>query len=94
MYIKLRIITFHKKLKICNIFNRFSFAMKCTFAGRVLMQLDFTQFISEINYICPINPLPNKKFVEVYIETYYLPESSLKAWIRDHQVKYNLVVLK
>lgn len=67
--------------------------MKCTFAGRALMQLDFTQFISEINSFCPI-PLPNKKFVEVYIEIYYIPESSLKTWIGYHQVYYNLVVLK
>lgn len=58
------------------------------------MQLDFTQFMSQINSVCPINPLPNKELVEVYIKAYYLPETSLETWTRDHQVIYNLVVLK
>jgi len=50
------------------------------------MQLDFTQFMSQINSICPINPLPHKELVEVYIKAYYLPETSLETWTRDHQV--------
>jgi len=50
------------------------------------MQLDFTQFLSQINTISPINPLPHKELVEVYIKAYYLPETSLETWTRDHQV--------
>ncbi|VVC32494.1 Hypothetical protein CINCED_3A019349 [Cinara cedri] len=63
----------------------FSLAKKCSNAGRALMQLDFTQFMSQINSTCPINPLPHKKLVEVYIKAYYLPETSLESWTRDHQ---------
>ncbi|XP_015370736.1 PREDICTED: syndetin-like [Diuraphis noxia] len=63
----------------------FSLAKKCSNAGRALMQLDFTQFLSQINSICPLNPLPHKELIEVYIKAYYLPETSLETWIRDHQ---------
>lgn len=63
----------------------FSLAKKCSNAGRALMQLDFTQFMSQINSICPINALPHKELVEVYIKAYYLPETSLETWTRDHQ---------
>lgn len=69
-------------------------AKKCSNAGRALMQLDFTQFMSQINSVCPINPLPHKALVEVYIKAYYLPETSLETWTKDHQVILNLPVLK
>lgn len=61
-------------------------AKKCSNAGRALMQLDFTQFMSQINSVCPINQMPQKELVEVYIKAYYLPETSLETWTRDHQV--------
>ncbi|XP_050424950.1 syndetin isoform X2 [Adelges cooleyi] len=63
----------------------FSSAKKCSNAGRALMQLDFTQFMSQIKSICAIGPLPYKDLVEVYIKAYYLPETSLETWTRDHQ---------
>jgi len=59
---------------------------KCSNAGRALMQLDFTQFMSQINSISPITSLPHKELVEVYIKAYYLPETSLETWAKDHQV--------
>lgn len=52
------------------------------------MQLDFTQFMSQINSISPVNSLLHKELVEVYIKAYYLPETSLETWTRDHKVKF------
>lgn len=72
-------------------FYRFSLTKKCSNAGRALMQLDFTQFMSQIKSMCPINPLPQKELVEIYIKAYYLPETSLETWTRDHQVVKFLV---
>lgn len=50
------------------------------------MQLDYTQFMSQVKSLCPISPFPYSNLVEVYIKAYYLPETSLETWIRDHQV--------
>lgn len=68
-------------------------AKKCSNAGRALMQLDFTQFMSQVKSICPINPLPHKELVEVYIKAYYLPETSLETWTRDHQVMFHIFII-
>ncbi|XP_050526008.1 syndetin [Daktulosphaira vitifoliae] len=63
----------------------FSLPKKCSNAGRALMQLDYTQFMSQIKLICPISPMPYSNLIEVYIKAYYLPETSLESWTRDHQ---------
>lgn len=62
----------------------FSDAKKCSNGGRALMQLDFTQFLSKFEKISSLRPVPHKEYVENYVKAYYLPESELEKWIRDH----------
>lgn len=50
------------------------------------MQLDFTQFMSKFEHISKIRPMPHKDYVEWYIKAYYLPESAIEQFIKDHQV--------
>ncbi|KAK3932845.1 Syndetin [Frankliniella fusca] len=69
----------------CNTFvEGFSNARKCATGGRALMQLDFTQFISKLEKLTTLRPIPYKEFVEVYVKAYYLPEELLEKWIREH----------
>jgi len=57
---------------------------KCSNEGRALMQLDFQQLIVKLEKICDLRPLPDKDYVEFYIKAYYLPDSSLEKWVKDH----------
>ena len=57
---------------------------KCSNEGRALMQLDFQQLIVKLEKICEIRPMPDKDYVEAYIKAYYLPDSSLEKWVKDH----------
>jgi len=57
---------------------------KCSNEGRALMQLDFQQLVVKLEKICDLRPLPDKDYVEFYIKAYYLPDSSLEKWVRDH----------
>lgn len=50
------------------------------------MQLDFTQFISKLEKLTTLRPIPYKDYVEVYVKAYYVPEEQLEKWIRDHTV--------
>jgi hypothetical protein len=50
------------------------------------MQLDFTQFLSKLERLTSIRPIPGREHVERYIKAYYLQESALEAWIREHNV--------
>ncbi len=59
---------------------------KCSNEGRALMQLDFQQLIVKLEKICEIRPIPDKDYVEVFIKAFYLPDSSIEKWIRDHPV--------
>lgn len=63
----------------------FSDAKKCSNGGRALMQLDFTQFLSKFEKISSLRPVPHKEYVENYVKAYYLPESELEKWIREHK---------
>ncbi|KAH9518838.1 Syndetin [Bulinus truncatus] len=63
----------------------FASAKKCSNEGRALMQLDFQQFLTKLDQIIELRPIPDKEFVEVYIKAYYLPESQLECWINDHK---------
>ncbi|OXU23490.1 hypothetical protein TSAR_007385, partial [Trichomalopsis sarcophagae] len=62
----------------------FSAVKKCSNEGRALMQLDFTQFVAKFETITALRPMPHQEFVTTYIKAYYLPESSIESWIRDH----------
>ncbi|XP_064613648.1 LOW QUALITY PROTEIN: syndetin-like [Liolophura sinensis] len=61
-------------------------AKKCTNEGRALMQLDFQQYITKLEKLTDVRPLPDRDFVESYIKAYYLPEAQLEQWVREHKV--------
>lgn len=63
----------------------FSQAKKCTNGGRALMQLDYQQFLSKVERLTELQPLPGKEVVESYIKAYYMLESNLEQWIRSHK---------
>ncbi|XP_030747477.1 syndetin [Sitophilus oryzae] len=63
----------------------FSEAKKCTNGGRALMQLDFTQFLTKFEKISSLRPVPHKEYVENYVKAYYLPDSELEIWVREHK---------
>lgn len=63
----------------------FSEAKKCSNGGRALMQLDFTQFLSNFEKISGLRPIPHKEYVENYVKAYYLPEPELENWIKQHK---------
>ncbi|XP_041367289.1 syndetin-like [Gigantopelta aegis] len=63
----------------------YSNARKCSNEGRALMQLDFQQFITRLDRMIDLKPIPDRDFVEMYIKAYYLPESQLESWIQDHK---------
>jgi len=62
----------------------YSSIKKCSNEGRALMQLDFQQLIVKLEKICDLRPIPDKDYVEVYIKAYYLPDSSIEKWVKDH----------
>lgn len=63
----------------------FSQAKKCTNEGRALMQLDYQQFLSKVERITDIRPIPDRELVEGYIKAFYLLEPALEEWIRSHK---------
>lgn len=65
---------------------RFSQAKKCTNGGRALMQLDYQQFLSKVERLTDVQPVPGKEQVENYIKAYYMLETNLEQWIRSHRV--------
>lgn len=50
------------------------------------MQLDFTQFLSKLEKLTSIRPIPDREYVEHYIKAYYLAEAALEAWVQEHNV--------
>jgi hypothetical protein len=57
------------------------------------MQLDFTQFLSKLEKLTSIRPIPDREYVEHYIKAYYLAEATLEAWVQEHNVSlYNLTL--
>ncbi|GFU02070.1 hypothetical protein TNCV_837181 [Trichonephila clavipes] len=49
------------------------------------MQLDYQQFLSKVERLTELQPLPGKEVVESYIKAYYMLESNLEQWIRSHK---------
>ncbi len=78
------------KLVMKVLVDGYSSVKKCSNEGRALMQLDFQQLIVKLEKICgsELRPIPNKDFVEAYIKAYYLPDSSIEQWIKDHPVSF------
>jgi hypothetical protein len=77
-------------LKVAVMVSRFSNAKKCSNGGRGLMQLDFTQFLSKLEKLTSIRPVPGREYVEDYIKAYYLPETALEDWITRHKVSSHI----
>ncbi|XP_055585707.1 syndetin [Uranotaenia lowii] len=61
----------------------FSNAKKCTPAGRALMQLDFTHFISILEMISGGRYPEHRGYVEQYIKAFYLPRDLLEQWLPE-----------
>ena len=51
------------------------------------MQLDLRQLQLKMDSLTRLRPLPDASLVETYIKAYYLPESSLDEWVRQHTVR-------
>lgn len=60
------------------------------------MQLDYQQFLSKVERLTDIQPVPGKEQVENYIKAYYMLESNLEQWIRSHRVSHilDLIIVK
>ena len=65
---------------------RFSSAKKCSNEGRALMQLDFRQFVLKLEAISDAKPLPHQDLVANYVKAYYIPETELDEWVKQHTV--------
>jgi syndetin len=72
------------KLIMRTLVEGYSTVKKCSNEGRALMQLDFQQLIVNLEKICDLKQIPDKDFVDLYIKAYYLPESSIEKWIKEH----------
>jgi Protein of unknown function C-terminus (DUF2451). len=50
------------------------------------MQLDYTQFLSKLEKLTSLRPIPGREFVDLYVKAFYMSESALEAWVREHNV--------
>eukprot|EP00095_Tigriopus_kingsejongensis_P008145 snap_masked-scaffold196_size269943-processed-gene-1.9 protein:Tk08145 transcript:snap_masked-scaffold196_size269943-processed-gene-1.9-mRNA-1 annotation:"coiled-coil domain-containing protein 132" len=66
----------------------FSSAKKCSNEGRALMQLDYRQFLLKLEKMSDLKPLPYQEYVSNYVKAYYIPESDLEAWVKQHNMEY------
>lgn len=76
--------TFRLCMKV--LVDGYSSVRKCSNEGRALMQLDFQQLVVKIEEEFDIRPIPDKDFVETFIKAYYLPDSSIEKWVKEHPV--------
>ncbi|XP_052801392.1 syndetin-like [Mya arenaria] len=60
-------------------------AKKCSIEGRALMQLDFQQYLKNIEKLVDLRPIPDREYVEGYIKAYYFPENQLEIWLPEHR---------
>jgi hypothetical protein len=54
------------------------------------MQLDFSQFLSKLEKLTSIRPIPGREYVKHYIKAYYLQEAALESWVREHNVSSHI----
>ena len=50
------------------------------------MQLDFRHFVMKMERIAEIKPLAYQDFVANYVKAFYIPESELEQWVKQHPV--------
>lgn len=58
-------------------------ARKCTAAGRALMQLDVTHFMTILEMISGRKYPAHRAYVDGYIKAYYMPKAELEVWCRE-----------
>uniref|UniRef100_V5H352 Syndetin C-terminal domain-containing protein n=2 Tax=Ixodes ricinus TaxID=34613 RepID=V5H352_IXORI len=66
----------------------FSQARRCTPEGRARMQLDYQQFVSKVEKLVELRPLPDRELVEANVKAYYLTEKGLHQWITQRGKEY------
>lgn len=66
----------------------FGAAKRCSNEGRALMQLDLQQYLTKLDRLTDVRPLPMRELPEALIKAFYLPEAALDTWIRDHRAEY------
>ncbi len=57
---------------------------KCTDEGRMLMSVDFSSLIRNLERVTRVSPIPNSKYVEEFIGCFFTPENSLLDWVQVH----------
>ncbi len=57
---------------------------KCTDEGRMLMSVDFSSLIRNLERVTRVSPIPNSKYVEEFIGCFFTPETSLLDWVQVH----------
>ena len=57
---------------------------KCTDEGRMLMSVDFSSLIRNLERVTRVSPIPNSKYVSTYLECFFTPENSLLDWVQVH----------
>eukprot|EP01028_Stygiella_incarcerata_P001360 TRINITY_DN12340_c0_g1_i1.p1 TRINITY_DN12340_c0_g1~~TRINITY_DN12340_c0_g1_i1.p1 ORF type:complete len:1033 (+),score=247.66 TRINITY_DN12340_c0_g1_i1:222-3101(+) len=62
----------------------FSRVKKCSMEGRAQMSLDLKTLQSEMEDLTHQRPLPHVSLVDTYIKSFYLPESDILSFCRDH----------
>lgn len=55
------------------------------------MQLDLRQFQLKVEGLTRLRPLPDATKVEVYVKAFYLPETALDDFCREHTVSTSLL---
>ena len=50
------------------------------------MQLDLRQFQLKVEGLTRLRPLPDATKVELYVKAFYLPETALDDFCREHTV--------
>ena len=66
---------------------------KCTDEGRMLMSVDFSSLIRNLERVTRVSPIPNSKYVEEFIGCFFTPENSPKLMLSMMSlmtVKYNM----
>lgn len=81
------------KLVMKMLVDGYASVKKCSNEGRALMQLDFQQLVVKLEKICELRPIPDKEFVEQYIKAFYLPDSSIEKWVKDHPVSATFKII-
>eukprot|EP00123_Amoebidium_parasiticum_P003754 comp15060_c1_seq1/m.11702 comp15060_c1_seq1/g.11702 ORF comp15060_c1_seq1/g.11702 comp15060_c1_seq1/m.11702 type:complete len:514 (-) comp15060_c1_seq1:501-2042(-) len=61
----------------------FANARRCSNEGRALMMLDLKQFLSKLEQLTPVRPIPLAEVVESFIKAYYLTDKGMEQWIRS-----------